>query len=196
MLQLVEALLLPGSHGQGGWCPGGTCRVVGRCPGGTCRVVGRCPGGTCRVAVAGRGGGRCSPEMTSRRSMSLSPSRKSSSMFSICVPAFRRWELHQAVKVWGGRTEGGREGQCGCWGSPARRPGCGPDSASTRPPWGPRRGSGPGHNLYLHWRPSPQRPRQADGRKLRLRLVPRPQLGQRDNEWQSVDWNSRQQPKS
>lgn len=37
--------------------------------------------------------------------MSLRPSRKSSSMFSICVPAFRRWELHQAVKVWGGRAE-------------------------------------------------------------------------------------------
>lgn len=37
--------------------------------------------------------------------MSLSPSRKSSSMFSICVPALRRWELHQAVKVCGGRTE-------------------------------------------------------------------------------------------
>lgn len=185
MLQLVEALLLPGSHGQGGWCPGGTCRVAGWYP-----------GGTCRVAVAGRWGGRCSPEMTSRRSMSLSPSRKSSSMFSICVPAFRRWELHQAVKVWGGRTEGGQEGQCGCRGSPARGPGCGPDSASTRPPWGPRQGSGPGPNLYLHWRPSPQRPRQADGRKLRLRLVPRPPLGQRDNEWQSVDWNSHQQPKS
>jgi hypothetical protein len=31
--------------------------------------------------------------------MSFSPSRKSSSMFSICVPAFRKWELHQAVKV-------------------------------------------------------------------------------------------------
>lgn len=31
--------------------------------------------------------------------MSLRPSRKSSSMFSICVPAFRRWELHQAVNV-------------------------------------------------------------------------------------------------
>lgn len=47
--------------------------------------------------------------------MSLRPSRKSSSMFSICVPAFRRWELHQAVKVWGGRAEG-REGQHGCGG--------------------------------------------------------------------------------
>ena len=83
------------------------------------------------------------------------------------------------------------------WGvGEGRRGGCGPDSASTRPPWGPRQGSGPGPNLYLHWRPSPQRPRQADGRKLRLRLVPRPPLGQRDNEWQSVDWNSHQQPKS
>lgn len=40
-----------------------------------------------------------SPEITSRSSISLRPSRKSSSMFSICVPAFRRWELHQAVKV-------------------------------------------------------------------------------------------------
>lgn len=39
--------------------------------------------------------------------MSLSPSRKSSSMFSICVPAFRRWELHQAVNVWRSRTESG-----------------------------------------------------------------------------------------
>lgn len=68
--------------------------------------------------------------------MSLSPSRKSSSMFSICVPAFRRWELHQAVKVWGGRTEGGREGECGCWSSPAKGPGRSPDSASTRSPWG------------------------------------------------------------
>lgn len=44
-------------------------------------------------------GCRHSPEITSRSSMSFSPSRKSSSMFSICVPAFRRWELHQAVKV-------------------------------------------------------------------------------------------------
>lgn len=40
------------------------------------------------------------PEMTSRSSISLSPSLKSSSMLSICVPAFRRWELHQAVKVY------------------------------------------------------------------------------------------------
>lgn len=41
--------------------------------------------------------------------MSLRPSRKSSSMFSICVPAFRRWELHQAVKV----CEGNKDGHCG-----------------------------------------------------------------------------------
>ncbi len=40
------------------------------------------------------------PEITSSSSMSLSPFLKSSSMFSICVPALRRWELHQAVKVW------------------------------------------------------------------------------------------------
>lgn len=40
------------------------------------------------------------PEMTSSSSMSLRPFRKSSSMFSICVPAFLKWELHQAVKVW------------------------------------------------------------------------------------------------
>ena len=39
------------------------------------------------------------PEMTSSSSMSFSPSLKSSSMFSICVPAFRRWELHHAVNV-------------------------------------------------------------------------------------------------
>lgn len=38
--------------------------------------------------------------MTSSRSMSFRPSLKSSSMFSICVPAFLRWELHQAVNVW------------------------------------------------------------------------------------------------
>lgn len=41
--------------------------------------------------------------MTSSSSMSFRPSRKSSSMFSICVPAFLRWELHQAVNVCGGR---------------------------------------------------------------------------------------------
>uniref|UniRef100_A0A2M3ZLG9 Uncharacterized protein n=1 Tax=Anopheles braziliensis TaxID=58242 RepID=A0A2M3ZLG9_9DIPT len=45
------------------------------------------------------GFGRVSPEMTSSRSMSLSPLRKSSSMFSIAVPALRRWLLHHAVKV-------------------------------------------------------------------------------------------------
>lgn len=39
------------------------------------------------------------PEMTSSSNMSLSPSLKSSSMFSICVPAFRKWELHHAVNV-------------------------------------------------------------------------------------------------
>lgn len=39
------------------------------------------------------------PEMTSSSSMSFSPSLKSSSMFSICVPAFLRWELHHAVNV-------------------------------------------------------------------------------------------------
>lgn len=38
--------------------------------------------------------------------MSLRPSRKSSSMFSICVPALRRCELHHAVKVCGD-TAGG-----------------------------------------------------------------------------------------
>lgn len=42
---------------------------------------------------------RSSPEMTSSSSMSFSPSLKSSSMLSICVPAFLRWELHQAVNV-------------------------------------------------------------------------------------------------
>lgn len=45
-----------------------------------------------------------SPEMTSKSNMSLRPLRKSSSMFSIWVPALRRCELHQAVKVWGQRT--------------------------------------------------------------------------------------------
>ena len=44
--------------------------------------------------------GSVSPEMTSRSSMSLRPLRKSSSMFSICVPALRRCELTHAVKVW------------------------------------------------------------------------------------------------
>lgn len=43
---------------------------------------------------------RVSPEMTSRSSMSLRPLRKSSSMFSICVPAFLRCEFTHAVKVW------------------------------------------------------------------------------------------------
>lgn len=40
------------------------------------------------------------PEMTSSSSISLRPFLKSSSIFSIWVPAFRRWELHQAVNVW------------------------------------------------------------------------------------------------
>lgn len=44
--------------------------------------------------------------MTSSSSMSLSPSLKSSSMFSICVPAFRRWELHHAVNVCARAKEG------------------------------------------------------------------------------------------
>lgn len=47
------------------------------------------------------------PDMTSSSSISLRPFLKSSSMFSICVPAFLKWELHQAVKVWEGD---GREG--------------------------------------------------------------------------------------
>lgn len=41
----------------------------------------------------------CSPDMISSNNISLSPLRKSSSMFSICVPAFLRWELHHAVNV-------------------------------------------------------------------------------------------------
>lgn len=43
--------------------------------------------------------GRVSPEITSSKSISFRPLRKSSSMFSMPVPALRRWELHQAVKV-------------------------------------------------------------------------------------------------
>lgn len=43
--------------------------------------------------------GNCSPEITSNNNMSFSPLRKSSSMFSIPVPAFLKWELHHAVKV-------------------------------------------------------------------------------------------------
>jgi hypothetical protein len=43
--------------------------------------------------------GNVSPEMTSRSNINLSPLRKSSSMFSMAVPAFRRCELHHAVKV-------------------------------------------------------------------------------------------------
>lgn len=47
------------------------------------------------------GFGSVSPEITSRSSMSLSPLRKSSSIFSMAVPAFRKWLLHQAVNVLG-----------------------------------------------------------------------------------------------
>ena len=43
--------------------------------------------------------GRVSPEMTSSNSINLRPFLKSSSMFSIWVPAFLKWELTQAVKV-------------------------------------------------------------------------------------------------
>lgn len=49
--------------------------------------------------------GSVSPEMTSSKSMSLSPLRKSSSMLSMAVPALRRWLLHQAVNVWKGEQE-------------------------------------------------------------------------------------------
>ena len=41
-----------------------------------------------------------SPEMTSSNNINLRPLRKSSSMFSICVPALRKCEFTQAVKVW------------------------------------------------------------------------------------------------
>lgn len=44
--------------------------------------------------------GSVSPEITSSSSISFRPLRKSSSMFSIDVPALRRWELHHAVNVW------------------------------------------------------------------------------------------------
>jgi len=37
--------------------------------------------------------------LTSKSNISFSPFLKSSSIFSILVPAFLRWELHQAVKV-------------------------------------------------------------------------------------------------
>lgn len=50
-----------------------------------------------------------SPEMTSSSSMSFRPSRKSSSMFSICVPALRRWELHHAVNVWAKERRASRQ---------------------------------------------------------------------------------------
>ncbi|TNN47981.1 hypothetical protein EYF80_041804 [Liparis tanakae] len=49
------------------------------------------------------------PAMTSSSSMSLSPSLKSSSMFSICVPDFLRWELHHAVNVCAMERERERE---------------------------------------------------------------------------------------
>lgn len=52
------------------------------------------------------------PEMTSSRSMSFRPSLKSSSMFSICVPAFLRWELHHAVKVCTKAQEHHKSGEC------------------------------------------------------------------------------------
>lgn len=45
------------------------------------------------------GFGNVSPEITSRSNMSLRPLRKSSSMFSMAVPALRKCELHHAVKV-------------------------------------------------------------------------------------------------
>lgn len=51
------------------------------------------------------------PEMTSSRSMSFSPSLKSSSMFSICVPAFLRWELHHAVNVYKKAQEHHKNGE-------------------------------------------------------------------------------------
>ena len=43
--------------------------------------------------------GSVSPEITSRSSISFRPLRKSSSMFSMPVPALRRCELHHAVNV-------------------------------------------------------------------------------------------------
>lgn len=46
------------------------------------------------------GFGKVSPEMTSKSNISLRPLRKSSSMFSIAVPALRKCELHHAVKVY------------------------------------------------------------------------------------------------
>lgn len=45
------------------------------------------------------GFGSGSPEITSKRSINFKPFRKSSSILSIEVPAFRRCELHHAVKV-------------------------------------------------------------------------------------------------
>lgn len=43
--------------------------------------------------------GSRSPDITSNNSISLSPSRKSSSMVSICKFSLLKWELHHAVKV-------------------------------------------------------------------------------------------------
>ena len=43
--------------------------------------------------------GNCSPEITSNNNISFSPPRKSSSMFSMPVPAFLKCELHHAVNV-------------------------------------------------------------------------------------------------
>ena len=45
------------------------------------------------------GRGRRSPEITSSSSISFKPLRKSTSIESIAVPAFRKCELHHAVKV-------------------------------------------------------------------------------------------------
>ena len=43
---------------------------------------------------------KVSPEITSSNSISLRPLRKSSSIFSIWVPALRKCEFTHAVKVW------------------------------------------------------------------------------------------------
>ena len=44
--------------------------------------------------------GKVSPDMTSNNSINFNPLRKSSSIFSIWVPAFLKWELTHAVNVW------------------------------------------------------------------------------------------------
>lgn len=82
---------MPGKRSQSGRPGGGALSLAG----------GPCPPGT-------QGQWSTSPEMTSSSSMSFRPSRKSSSMFSICVPALRRWELHHAVNVYaeGRRVKG------------------------------------------------------------------------------------------